>query len=265
MIAFASYDAVRQCSDLYIVDLSEGNATLLRENASHPAFSPDGSQLAFRNRHPSHLGLGILSLDTNQVSELTAHAEDSSPYWSPDSSQIAFASDREGDRRWRIYVVSPQAVRAEGEEWVLGQMPAWSADGGEVAYHGCDLHGNSCGVWVMAPGGFGMYLLSTEASDTSPTWSPDGSQVAYTSSRHGNWELYAVNTRTGIETRLTEHPATDVAPAWAPNGTQIAFLSDREGAWAVYILSIETGQVQQVIATGDAYPEPVSERLSWAP
>lgn len=264
-IAFTSYDATKQRYDIYTVHLAQGTATLLLENASHPSFSPDGELLAFRNRHPSHLGLGILELSTNQVSELTAHVEDSTPYWSPDSSQIVFASDKEADRRWRIYVVSPQALRAEGEEWAFGRAPAWSADGSEIAYHGCNARGNSCGVWVMEPGGFGLFLLSTQASDTSPTWSPDGFQVAYTTSRHGNWDLYLVDTRTGVETRLTDHPATDVAPVWAPAGDQIAFLSNREGAWGVYTLSIRSGQVQKVIATGDAYPDPVSEHMSWMP
>lgn len=272
-IAFTSYDAVRLRYDVYSVDLAVGTASLLQENASHPAFSPDGEQLAFRNRNPSYLGLGVLNLSTNQVHELTDHVEDSTPCWSPDSSQIVFASSKESDRRWRIYVVSPQAVRAEGEEWTVGQMPAWSTDGSEIAYRGCDVHGNSCGVWVMTPGGFGMFLLSTGASDTSPAWSPDGSQVAYTTSRHGNWELYLVDTITGIETRLTENPATDVAPIWAPDGRAIAFLSDRGGAWAVYILSIRSGpgpgaplaEATYVIATGDAYPDPANERLSWIP
>lgn len=264
-IAFTSYDATRQRYDVYIVDLSQGNATLVLENASHPALAPGGRRLAFRNRDPSHLGLGILDLGTQQVSELTAHVEDSTPTWSPDTTQMLFASNKEVDRRWRLYVISPDATRGEGRQWSFGEMPAWSPDGGEVAYHGCDAQGNNCGVWVMQSGGFDMFLLSTEASDTAPTWSPDGSQVAFPSARNGNWEIYAVDVTTGVETRLTEHRAADVAPAWSPNGKQLAFLSNRGGAWAVHILDLKSGQVRKVIATGDAYPEPSSERISWGP
>ena len=262
-IAFTSYDAVRQRYDVYVVDLTQGNATLLLENASQPSFAPGGNYLAFRNRDPSHLGLSVLELKTNTVNEVTNHSEDSTPTWSPDLEQLVFSSNRHGDRRWRVYTISPKAVHGEGEEWAYGQMSSWAPDGPRIAYNSCDERGDNCGVWVMKAGGFSPSRASSNASDTSPSWSPDGKRLAFISSRSGNWEIYEVDLATGQEIRLTEHPAADVAPIWSPNGRQIAFLSNREGAWAVYVLDVRSRSVSKVIATGDAYPDPVSERLSW--
>jgi TolB protein len=262
-IAFAGFDAARQTHGIYVMDLAQGVARLVQENASQPAFSPNGNRLAFRNLDPQHLGLGIINLQQGTVSELTAHVEDSVPEWSPDGSQIVFASNKHGDRKWRIYVISPDEVRGEGVEWAFGAKPDWSSNGSLIAYHGCDLRGDNCGVWVIKPGGFGPARLTTDANDTAPAWSPDGSQVAFISTRTGDWELYLVEVASGRETRLTNSPAADVAPTWSPDGKQLAFLSNRGGGWAVYILDIKTGQVTQVIATGDPYPDPVSERLSW--
>ncbi len=264
-IAFASYDASRQRYDLYLVDLAQGEARLLWENARQPAMAPGGKRLAFRNLDPLHLGLSVLDLRTGQVSELTAHVEDSVPAWSPDAEQILFASDKHGDRKWRIYAISPTDIRGEGEAWAFGQMPAWSPDGSQIVYHGCDERGDNCGLWVMQAGGFHPARLTADPGDTAPAWSPDGRQVAFVSARAGNWELYLIDVTTGRETRLTDHPAADVAPTWSPDGGQLAFLSNREGAWAVYLLQLRSGQVQKVLATGDAYPDPVSERLSWVP
>ncbi len=264
-IAFSSFDAVRQLQDIYVVDLAQGDARLLRANATQPAFTPGGKRLAFRNLDPLHLGLATLELSSNTLTELTTHYEDSVPTWSPDTSQIVFASNKHGDRKWRIYVISPGQVRGEGEEWSFGQMPAWSRDGSRIAYQGCDERGDNCALWVMQPGGFNPARLTTDASDTAPTWSPDGTQVAFTSARAGNWELFLIDIATGQERRLTQDPALDLAPVFSPDGRQIAFLSDRDGAWAVYILEIRSGQVQKVIATGDAYPDPFGERLSWIP
>jgi tetratricopeptide (TPR) repeat protein len=264
-IAFTGFDAIRQRHDIYVIDLAQGDARLLRANASQPAFSPGGRMLAFRNMDPQYLGLGILDLSRNTFNELTTHVEDASPTWSLESDQLVFASNKHGDRKWRVYVISPYEVRGKGEEWVMGQKPDWSRDGGRIAYHGCDERGGDCGIWVMQPGGFNGARLTTNASDTAAAWSPDGTQVAFASTRSGNWELHLVEIATGQEKRLTDHPAADFAPAWSPDGKQIAFLSDREGAWAVYILDVKSGQVQKLIATGDAYPDPFAETLSWIP
>jgi TolB protein len=263
-IAFTSIDAVRRRNDIYIVDLSQRDARLLQENASQPAFAPGGKLLAFRNLDPVHLGLGVLNLRSNEVGELTAHFEDSTPAWSGDGKQIVFASDKHGgDHKWRIYVASLGEVRAEGGEQGFGRMPAWSPVDDQIAYHGCDERGNNCGVWLMQSGGFAPIRLTTDATDTAPSWSPDGSSVAFISARTGNWEIYVVDTVTGQETRLAEHCAADVAPAWSPDGKRLAFLSDREGTWALYVMEVRSGRVRKVMTTGDTYPDPVSERLSW--
>jgi TolB protein len=264
-IAFTGFDAGRQRYDVYVMDLAQGDARLLWANASQPDFARGGKRLAFRNMDPLHLGLAILDLPSNTITELTAHAEDSSPFWAPDSDQIVFASDKHGDRKWRVYVISPSAVRGEGEEWIFGQTPAWSRDGSRIAYHGCNERGDECSVWVMKPGGFSPARLTTDPSDTAPAWSPDGTQVAFISARAGNWELYLIEIATGQERRLTDDAALDIAPAWSPDGKQIAFLSNREGVWAVYILEIKSGQVHKIIATGDAYPDPFNAQLSWIP
>jgi TolB protein len=262
-IAFTSIDAARQRTDIYVVDLSQRDARLLRENATQPAFAPGGRLLAFRNLDPAHLGLSVLDLRTNGYEELTAYAEDSTPAWSGNGKRIVFASDKHGDRIWRIFVASLGEIRAEGGEQGLGRMPAWSPVDDQIAYHGCDERGNNCGVWLMQSGGFAPIRLTSDATDTAPSWSPDGSSVAFVSTRTGNWEIFAVDTLTGQETRLTEHAATDVAPTWSPDGKRLAFLSDREGGWALYVMEVRSGRVRKVMTTGDAYPDPVSERLSW--
>jgi TolB protein len=264
-IAFTKFDAARQRFDVHVVDPVLGDAELLRGHASQPSFAPGGKRLVFRNHDPSRLGLGILDLRSNEISELTAYAEDATPAWSLDGQNIVFASNKHGDRKWRIYVISPGDVRGEGEEMTFGQMPTWSPDGGKIAYHGCDERGDNCGVRLINANGSGPARLTTDPSDTAPSWSPDGSLVAFTSTRSGNWDLYVVEISTGQETRLTEHPAADVAPTWSPDGKQMAFLSSRDGAWSLYILDLESGQAQKLIDAGDTCPDASFARLSWLP
>ena len=245
-IAFTSYDAIRQRYDVYVVDLAQGDARLLQADGSQPALSPDGRMLAFRNMDEQHLGLGILNLSSNTVSELTAHHEDASPTWSPGMDQLVFASDKHGDDRWRVYVISPYEIRGDGEEWALGQKPDWSQDGGRIAYHGCDERGDNCGIWVVQPGGFNAARLTTDASDTAAAWSPDGTQVAFASRRTGNWELHLVEIATGQEKRLTENTSVDYAPAWSPDGRDIAFESNRDTSMDIYVMDADGKNIRRL-------------------
>ena len=120
-IAFTSYDAVRKRYDIYAIDIGQGDARLLQENANQPAFAPGGKRLAFRNQDPNHLGLDVLDLGTNALNEVTVHYEDSVPSWSPGLDQLAFASNKHGDRRWRVYVISPPGGTGRG-----GRMGLWA-------------------------------------------------------------------------------------------------------------------------------------------
>jgi Tol biopolymer transport system component len=234
-------------------------------NAHQPAFGPSNSRAVVRSLDAQHLGLSIYDLAGMRIVEMTAHAEDAAPSWSPDGAHIIFASNKHGDRKWRLYAISPGEVRGEGVEWAYGRAPAWSPTGDLIAYEGCDDRGDNCGIRLIKPGGFSPARLTTDPSDTAPAWSPDGSRVAFASARTGDWELFVVDIATGQERRLTNNAAIDLAPTWSPSGSQIAFLSNRGGGWAIYILDIKSGREQKLIATGDNYPDPLCERLAWIP
>ena len=77
------------------------------------------------------------------------------------------------------------------------------------------------------PGGTDFYRLQrltyTPAGAFRPAVSPDGQRVAYASERNGNWDVYVLDRRTRIETRLTDDELPDMAPSWSPDGTRIAY------------------------------------------
>src|SRR5437016_2932368 len=64
-------------------------------------------------------------------------------------------------------------------------------------------------------------------------------QMPFTSTRDGNFEIYAMNADgTGV-TRLTNHPAADAKPSWSPDGTKIAFTSNRDGNFEIYAMNTD--------------------------
>src|SRR5262249_43620570 len=67
--------------------------------------------------------------------------------------------------------------------------------------------------------------------------SPSGSQAAVqrVDTDTGNADIWVVDVKTGISSRLTLDPALDADPAWSPDERTIAFTTFRTGYGTVYL------------------------------
>lgn len=269
-IAFPLFDRVRQTYDIYVAR-PDGSRQLLAREASQPAFSPDGRQIAFRSWRGDAIGLMVADSEGKEARRITIYAEDALPTWSREAPLLAFCSQRESNRRWRIF-----GVMANGEyEWalergtnaVLGMFPAW-LPGSRIVYAGCIE--NDCGLQLIYGEGTPIKNLTGDPRDTAPAPSPDGSKIAFMSYREGDWEIYILSlegSEAGGPIRLTESPSADGLPAWSPDGKFIAFLSDRSGEWAVWAMNPDGSHPRMLFSLGGGLgsgeKDWTMERISW--
>lgn len=153
---------------------------------AEPAWSPDGSRIAFSLSADSNWSLWVMNADGSAQTRLTW------PVDQPDTSTY--------DTR-----------------------PAWSPDGTRIAFTRRIYPGGRDEVYVMNADGSGLVNLTRhEATDSSPTWSPDGSQLAFTSQRSGFHEIWIMNADGSSPRQLTQ-VFTAIDPTWSPDGGTIAF------------------------------------------
>lgn len=262
-IAWADYDTERGVYTLYVYDVAAGQVKKLAEEATNPAFSPDGKTLLFRSWRGDMVGLARMPADGGDWVRVTKYAEDTFPAWSPDGERMAFASQREGDRKWRIYVGWALAEE-DVSELYFGTRPTWSPDGKYIAFQGCDRTGSHCGLYSIEAGGGNLRGLTDKVGDTAPAWSPDGSKIAFMSAdRDGNWEIYVLELEAGREVRLTDHPDIDGLPVWSPDGRCLAFLSHRDGEWGVYVMKADGSGLGRIASLQGNLPNWMDHNLSW--
>jgi TolB protein len=236
---------------------------VLVEDAMQPSLRGDGQRLAFRNMRGDARGVGSFDPATSLRLRFTAFAEDNDPSWSPDGNQLVFASNREGDRRWRIYTVWADG-NDNGTSLVFGQYPDWHPSQDLIVYKGCDERGNRCGLWTMNSGGGNQNQLTSVPGDSHPAWSPDGRFVVFMSAeRDGNWEIYRVEVQSGAITRLTNSPGIDGIPTVSPDGSRVAFLSNRDGSWDIWVMPITGGTAQKLAPITGALPDWFESVIRW--
>jgi TolB protein len=227
-------------------------ATTMLPNATQPALRSDGARMAFRNQAGNQAGISSFDPDTGLMLRFTEYAEDSAPSWNPAGSRLVFASNREGDRRWRIYLVWAE-VNGGVDTLDFGEAPNWHPFEDLIVFRGCDQSGNNCGLWTISSSGGSRAPLTNVPDDNRPVWSPDGSFVVFMSSgRDGNYEIYRVETESGQVTRLTNNAGLDVLPVVSPDGAWVAYASNRDGSWKIWAVP-SSGGAEHIVApiTGD--------------
>ena len=114
----------------------------------YPAFSPDGTRIAFMGHSGGDYDVYVADLATGEATQLTdTVGSDGWPAWSPDGSTIAFASERD------------DCLNA------LDAPTCWQDPGSQPGEH----HD----AWVMDADGSDQRRVTPEAGQFV-TWSPDG-------------------------------------------------------------------------------------------
>lgn len=224
-----------------------------------PAWSPDGSQLAYVSFETGHAVVYVQSLYTNRrVVLANFRGSNSAPVWSPDGKQMALVLTRDGSSQ--IYLVRPDGsdIRRITFSGAIDTEPHFSPDGQYLLF--TSDRGGSPQIYRMpVKGGSTERLTFDEGTNFSPRHSPDGKSFVFAHLNKGRFYIAVQDFQTGQMSLLTEG-GWEKKPSFAPNGKLILFASEGRGRGILATVSSD-GRVKQHMFTqsGDAR-EPV-----WGP
>jgi len=221
-----------------------------------PAWSPDGSTIAFASKRSGNFDLYAMSADGSGTRRLTSTKEDDTqPAWSPDGDRIAFARGAPS----RIFVMNADgsnAHRVTDEQAEEGE-PAWSPDGHSIAYVRREPGSSIREVWLVGPDGSQRRRLTKlNGVAQAPAWSPNGRQIAFSANTTSNrFDIYTIGLE-GKDARLMTSSDDSFEPAWSPDGKTIAF----SAGGAIVLLDVANGEETTLTDSDNNDSSP-----AWAP
>ena len=248
-----------------VLSRSDGSqaAPLLVFGEGRPAWSPDGSQIAFQR--PSSMGythIWVMSVSDRQLRQVTNPVGFNAEHdvtWSPAGDRLAFATTFYSEGYgYSDSVVIANADGSGAHVVAAGTEPAWGPDG-RIAYVDRTTTGSMLpAIWVIGQDGVRRQLSPATTDpivESEPAWSSDG-RLAWTrrrigtpsSDRRDEWSIMVQPTPSAAAVPVLTGLVGMRAPAWSPDGTHLAITADWSGTSQVWIMTAARRSRRQVTA-----------------
>jgi TolB protein len=236
--------------ELQIADADGQNpqvALRSREPVISPAWSPDGSRLAYVSFESGKPVVYVHQLATSKRFPVANFkGNNSAPAWSPDGSQLAVVLTRDGLSQ--IYTVSAadgSNLRRITRSPLIDTEPVFSPDGRSI-YFTSDRSGSPQIYQAGLDGGEPRRITFNGGYNISPRISPDGKTLLTVTRRDGAYRIVSLNLTNNTESFLTAG-RDDQSPSFAPNGMQVLYASVQGGRSVLAGVSSD-GRVRQTLS-----------------
>ena len=228
----ATHVAFVYARDLWSARVDGSDVRRLTSDAgleSHPAFSPDGTQIAFSAQYEGNTDVYIVAATGGRPARLTWHpGADFVQGFTPDGRSVLFTSGRTSftGAYSQLFTVPIAGGMAAPLPIPNAHAATFSPDGRRIAYNPL---GPRFEQWKGYRGGtvstITLYTADTHATekiaqppsranDADPMWI--GDTVYFRSDRNGEFNLFGYNTKTRDLRQLTRHD--DFPVLWARAG-----------------------------------------------
>ena len=215
-----------------------------------PAFSPDGSKVAFIRSSGSGVASDVFVVPASggEPRRLTFDntATEGTLAWTADGRDIVFSSIRGGlPTLWRISAAG-ERLRPLAGIGAIACCPSISRKGNQIVYQNSV---DNCGIWRVDlkdqthVQGQPNLLISSKGLNLRPDFSSDGSRIAFESDRSGYSEIWTCDRNGSNCSQLSSSHKVAGTARWSPDRHHIAFEFTAGGEHSeIYVVDVPGGR-----------------------
>ncbi len=234
---------------IWVLDIATGRAVRVTDGQHmdfRPAWSPDGTQLAFVRDDSRDMWIVTRTISSGAETRINTPALDLDPTFGPDGT-LYYSSAAEGtiDLWKRAPNAAPERITTKrGNEFT----PTVSRDGRSLLYMH-KLGGDRVTLRNLASGDERELITERIVSQSRPAISPDGTTAVYGWATDERYELRLVSVSDPSTTvRLTTGArGLPLSPAWSPTGEELYFTeAGADEVMRLYRVARVGGEAQEV-------------------
>lgn len=229
---------------VWVMNADGSGLKQLLTRASSPAFSPDGSLIAYYHWND---GIYIANADGTHPRKILGESNAKYLAWSHDGKWIAFSSQPSLQENSPVNI---DAIRVDGSGRriivVGGMQPSWSPDDKQIVFATC--RGPDCGIYKASSAGGDAGAKVIIDLGSNPAWSPNGNQIVYQADVDGIKQLFVVNVDGTGKKQLTSGTVPHVGAQWSPDGSAIYYRSPEGGSWGIWRMNADGSNPMRLVS-----------------
>ena len=224
-----------------------------------PAWSPDGSQLAYVSFEGGQAEIFTHNVRSGvRKSRAKYKGLNGSPAWSPDGKQLAMTLSKDGNPDIYTLNLATNQLQRITDHWAIDTEAVWTPDAKAIIYTSSRSGKPQLYKQDVAANSRPERLTFEGAYNASASISADGKHIAYVNGEGNVYRIAVLELATRSSKILTDGPL-DESPDFAPNNSMILFASQNNRKAVLSAVSVDGRQKQRLEFSDGEVREP-----SWA-
>ena len=224
-----------------------------------PAWSPDGSRVAYMSFRGKRAGIYVQTLASGEVQKVAEFPGlNSAPSFSPDGRKLVMTLSRDGNPE--VYVANLRTGELDRmtNHFSIDTEASWSPDGRSILF--TSSRGGKPQLYMMNLADKTVKRVTFDGDyNSNGAFTPDGESIVFVHRTNERFHIAVMNLKTR-EIRILRETDLDESPSVAPNGTMLIYATSDEEKGLLGLVSMDGRVRVRLPSVSESVREP-----AWSP